>query len=57
MIANGVYVTQYMQLGILPYEVREPRYDEVRVKTMACGLCCWDSWLYRGVNAPDRCRT
>ena len=52
MIANGVYVTQYMQLGILPYEVREPRYDEVRVKTMACGLCCWDSWLYRGVNAP-----
>ena len=22
------------------------------VKTKACGLCCWDSWLYRGVNAP-----
>ena len=19
---------------------------------MACGVCCWDSWLYRGVNAP-----
>lgn len=52
MQANGVYVTEYMKLGILPYEVAEPKYDEVRVKTKACGVCCWDSWLYRGVNAP-----
>lgn len=52
MIAKGVYVTEYMKLGILPYEVKEPEYDEVRVKTMACGVCCWDSWLFRGVNAP-----
>ena len=52
MLADGVYVTGYMQLGILPYEVADPKYDEVRVKTTACGVCCWDSWLYRGVNAP-----
>ena len=30
----------------------EPKGNEVMVKTKACGLCCWDSWLYRGVNAP-----
>lgn len=52
MLAKGVYVTEYMKLGILPYEVADPKYDEVRVKTAACGVCCWDSWLYRGVNAP-----
>ena len=52
MLANGVYVTEYMKLGILPYDVPDPKYDQVRVKTMACGVCCWDSWLYRGVNAP-----
>lgn len=53
MKANGVYITEYMKHGILPYEVGDPKYDEIRVKTMACGLCCWDSWLYRGVNAPS----
>ncbi|MEG0914054.1 MAG: alcohol dehydrogenase catalytic domain-containing protein [Oscillospiraceae bacterium] len=52
MKADGVFVTEYMKLGILPFEVQEPKYDEVLVKTMACGVCCWDSWLYRGVNAP-----
>lgn len=53
MVANGVYVTDYMKLGIMPHELPdEPAPDQVLVKTMACGLCCWDSWLYRGVNAP-----
>lgn len=52
MLANGVYVTEYMKLGIMPYDVPDPKANEVRVKTMACGVCCWDSWLFRGVNAP-----
>lgn len=52
MKADGVFVKDYMQLAIMPYDVPDPKYDEVRVKTMACGVCCWDSWLYRGVNAP-----
>lgn len=52
MLAKGVFVEKYMQLSIREYDVPEPKADEVMIKTMACGLCCWDSWLYRGVNAP-----
>ena len=52
MIANGVFVKEYMKLDIMPYDVREPKSHEVMVKAKACGVCCWDSWLYRGVNAP-----
>ena len=52
MKANAVHVTEVNKVGLLPWEVPEPKYDEVLVKTKACGLCCWDSWLIRGVNAP-----
>ena len=52
MLADGVFVKDYMQLEIMKYDVPEPRFNEVMVQTKACGLCCWDSWLYRGVNAP-----
>lgn len=52
MLADGVFVKEYMQLDIMQYDVPEPKFNEVMVKTKACGLCCWDSWLYRGVNAP-----
>ncbi len=53
MKVKGVCVKDYMKLGIMEYEIPdEPAPNEVLVKTMACGVCCWDSWLYRGVNAP-----
>ncbi|MEG2673357.1 MAG: alcohol dehydrogenase catalytic domain-containing protein, partial [Ruthenibacterium sp.] len=52
MKAKGVFVTEYMKLGLLDYEVAEPTFGRVMVKAKACGVCCWDSWLYRGVNAP-----
>lgn len=52
MLANGVFIKDYMQHDIMQYDVPEPGYGEVMIKTTACGLCCWDSWLYRGVNAP-----
>lgn len=52
MKANAVHVVELNKVGILPLEVHEPKYDEVLIKTKACGLCCWDSWLIRGVNAP-----
>ena len=52
MLAKGVFVEDYMKLGIREYDVPEPKANEVMIKTMACGLCCWDSWLIRGVNAP-----
>lgn len=52
MKARGVFVVDYMKMEIREYDVPNPGHGQVRVKTMACGLCCWDSWLYRGVNAP-----
>jgi len=52
MIAKGVFVEDYMKLSVHEFDVPEPKADEVMIKTMACGLCCWDSWLFRGVNAP-----
>ncbi len=52
MLAKGVFVTDYMKLGLMDYDVPEPKWNKVMVKTKACGVCCWDSWLYRGVNAP-----
>lgn len=52
MLAKGVFVEDYMKLSIREFDVPEPNATEVMIKTMACGLCCWDSWLYRGVNAP-----
>lgn len=52
MKSKGVFVVDYMKLEVREHEIEEPAYGEVLVKTAACGLCCWDSWLYRGVNAP-----
>lgn len=53
MKVSGVYVKDYMKLAIMEHEIPdEPAPNEVMIKTMACGVCCWDSWLYRGVNAP-----
>ena len=52
MKAQGVFVIENMKLGLMNFDVPEPSYGKVMVKSTACGVCCWDSWLYRGVNAP-----
>lgn len=52
MKANAVHVVELNKIGLLPYEVKEPGFGQVMFKTKACGLCCWDSWLYRGVCTP-----
>ena len=52
MKAKGVFVTEYMKLGLLDWDVPEPKFGQVKVRAKSCGVCCWDSWLYRGVNAP-----
>ena len=55
MKVNGVYVKDYMKLDVLQHEIPdEPGPNEVLVKTMSCGVCCWDSWLYRGGNRKRR---
>ena len=52
MKAKGVFVEDYMKLALMDYDVPEVSHGMVRVKAKSCGVCCWDSWLYRGVNAP-----
>ena len=52
MKAKGVFVEEYMKLALMDYDVPEVSHGMVRVKAKSCGVCCWDSWLYRGVNAP-----
>ena len=52
MKAKGLFVVDYMKLDVREYEVPEVKANQCLIKTMATGLCCWDSWLYRGVNAP-----
>ena len=51
MLVNAVCVAENGKLDIMQKEIPAIKPNEVLVKTMACGLCCWDSWLLRGVNA------
>lgn len=53
MKSEALFIKDYMELelGILDLK-DELEADEVLVKTMACGVCAWDSSLYQGVNTP-----
>ena len=52
MKANALWIVEPNKMEVRPLEVAEPNYDEVQYKTKACGLCCWDSYLYQGISAP-----
>jgi len=52
MKANALWIVEPNKMEVRPLEVTEPNYDEVQYKTKACGLCCWDSYLYQGISAP-----
>ncbi len=51
MKADALWMVEPFKLEIRPHEVKEPKYDEVMLKTMAGGVCCWDSFLYQGISA------
>jgi threonine dehydrogenase-like Zn-dependent dehydrogenase len=52
MKADALWVVEPNKIEIRPLEVAEPNFDEVLYKSKACGLCCWDSYLYQGISAP-----
>ncbi len=52
MKCDALWVVGYEQLEVRPTEVPEPKYDEVQIQTKACGVCCWDSYQYRGISGP-----
>ena len=54
MKCDALWVVGYEQLEVRPTEVPEPKYDEVQIQTKACGVCCWDSYQYRGISG--RCQ-
>ncbi len=52
MKCDALWVVDYEKIEIRPTEVPEPNYDEVQIETKACGVCCWDSFQYRGMSGP-----
>ena len=54
MKCDALWVTEPNHLEIRPLEVRdEPYADEVQIDVKACGLCCWDSYIYQGISTPE----
>lgn len=52
MKADALWITAPNQMEVLPFEVEDPKFDEVQFKTKAGGVCCWDGYLYQGISAP-----
>src|SRR5690554_619881 len=52
MKTRALWVVEPNRSEIIPVELPAPRYDELQVQTKAVGICAWDSYLYRGLNAP-----
>lgn len=51
MKADAIWVVEPGRIEVRPFLVKEPIYDEVMIKTKACGVCAWDSNLYHGISA------
>lgn len=55
MKANALWVVEANKIEVLPLELHPPKYYEIQVQTKAVGICAWDSYLYRGMDAPNPC--
>jgi 2-desacetyl-2-hydroxyethyl bacteriochlorophyllide A dehydrogenase len=53
MKADALWIVEPNKMEVRPFEVNEPKYDEVMFKTKAGGVCCWDSSLYQGISAVE----
>lgn len=51
MKSEAIWVVEPEKIEIRPHDVPEPKANEVMFKTTACGVCCWDSYLYKGISA------
>lgn len=52
MKVDGIWVVKEEKIEVRPVELAEPKYNEIQIETKACGVCAWDSYLYRGMSAP-----
>ncbi len=55
MKVEALFVVEPNKIEIMPVEISPPQYNEVQVQTKAVGICAWDSYLYRGMDAPKPC--
>lgn len=55
MKADALWVVEPNKIQILPTELPPPKDKELQVQTKAVGICAWDSYLYRGMDAPKPC--
>jgi threonine dehydrogenase-like Zn-dependent dehydrogenase len=53
MKVNALWVVEPNKVEIRPFEVEDPKYDEVTFRTKAGGVCCWDSSLFQGETAIE----
>ena len=52
MICDAIWVTEYKKVEVRKHEVPAPKYGELLIQTKACGICCWDSFQFRGESGP-----
>ena len=52
MKCDALFIVEPNKMEIRQAEIPdEPRFDEVQIELMVCGICAWDSHLYQGQNA------
>ena len=52
MKVKAVWVIEEGKIDIRDTEVPDPQPFQVTVEVKACGVCAWDSYLFRGISAP-----
>ncbi len=52
MKSDSIWILEPGKMEIRAVDIPDPKYDEVQIQTKACGVCCWDSYLFRGISAP-----
>ncbi len=52
MKSNAIWVTEPNKVEVRPLDAKEPAFNEVMIRTKACGVCAWDSYLFQGVTGP-----
>lgn len=55
MKTEALWIMEPNKIGILPVDLPAPKYNEIQVQTKAVGICTWDSYLFRGMDAPSPC--
>jgi threonine dehydrogenase-like Zn-dependent dehydrogenase len=50
MKSDVVYIVQEKQSEIRQIEISPPRPWEVQIEVVACGVCAWDAYLFKGMD-------